>query len=311
MNTPLELEAYVAMIEAGSISEAARRLGEPRATLSRRLTRLEEHLGVRLVHRATRHFEPTRAGRELYARGRRIVDEVRATEQALRALDGTPRGPIRISIPSGNAARGVGELLAAFLARYPEVTVDVLATDRHVDLVREGFDVALRAGRISDPSLVQRVLMRDRTVLVASPAYLDARGVPDSPEALARHACIVGYDGGDRVWPAFPLRDGGEVRVPAAMASNAVEVVASLAVAGRGLAVLPRGALAELLDRGLLREVLVDTVGRDITVSLVYPDRRLLEPQVRAFLDFALAWMTEGPNLLKPRPCVEEGPPAP
>lgn len=301
MNTPLELDAFVALIEAGNITAAARRLGEPRATLSRRLGRLEDHLGVRLVHRSTRRFEPTRAGLELYSRGRRIVDEVRAAEQALRTLDGTPRGPLRISIPPGPASPVFGELLADFLTQYPGVVPDVFTSDRHVDLVREGFDLALRAGRDSDPALIRRVLLHDRLSLIGAPAYLAARGTPSTTADLAGHACIVGYGGGDRVHPVWPLRDGGELRVVPALACNGLEVSAALVLAGKGLAVLPELAVGELLADGRLVRVLPEAVGAEVSFSLVYPERRLLEPQVRAFLDFAVPWFAERPGRLRGR----------
>jgi len=229
MNTPLDLDVFVAIYEAGSISDAAKALGEPRATLSRQLTRLEEHLGVRLIHRSTRQFEATRAGLELYTRARRIVDEVKAAEQALRQLDGGIRGPLRISIPTGPGSMMFGELLTSFLELYPEVCPDVFATNRHVDLVAEGFDVAIRSGRFNDPSMVRRVLARHRTVLIASPAYLAKHGVPQDVAALAHHACIVGYGGGDKVHPAFPLLDGGEIRVSPAMACNELGVACARA----------------------------------------------------------------------------------
>ncbi|MEQ1502846.1 MAG: LysR family transcriptional regulator [Myxococcota bacterium] len=299
MNTPLALDVYVTIVEAGSISEAARTLGEPRATLSRQLTRLEDHLGVRLVHRSTRTFEVTRAGLELYHRGRRIVDEVRAAEQALRRLDDVPRGPLRLSVPPGPGGEVFGELLATFLDRFPEVRPDVLATDRHVDLVREGFDVALRAGAWVDPSLVRRVITHHRTVLVAAPAYLAAHGAPTGVDGLAAHRWILGYGGGDRVHAVVPLRDGGGLRVEPRVASNELGVTLALVTGGHGLAVLPDLAVAEAVAAGRLVVVLPELVGADVTLAVVYPERRLIEPQVRAFIDHAVAFFADRPPLIR------------
>jgi DNA-binding transcriptional LysR family regulator len=307
VNTPLDLDAYVAIVEAGSISEAARVLGEPRATLSRRLGRLEEHLGVRLVHRSSRHLELTRAGQELYQRGRHIVDQVQAAENALRRLDDVPRGPLRISVPPDRGAAMLGRLLSEFLDRYPEVRPDVLATDRHVDLVREGFDVAIRAGRDSDPSLIRRVLAHHRLWLVASPAYLARHGTPERVEDLDRHVCVVNYAGTDRARPVWPRLEGGEVRVPAGIATNDLSIGLAMALGGHGLVMLPDVAVAPFAARGELVAVLADVLGARGTMALVYPEKRLLEPQVRAFIDFALAWFDDHrEEILTPRwtaPC--------
>ncbi|MEQ1571850.1 MAG: LysR family transcriptional regulator [Myxococcota bacterium] len=296
MNTPLDLDQYVAIVEAGSISEAARLTGEPRATLSRRLTRLEEQLGVRLAHRSTRHLEPTRAGLELYHRARHIVDEVHAAEQALRRLDDVPRGPLRVSVPNGPM---LAPLFAAFLGEHPGVLPDIVATDRHVDLVREGFDVAIRAGRATDPSLVRRVIAHARVVAVGSPAYLAARGVPRTLADLGEHACIVGYGGGERMVPVWPLLDGGEVRVPGRIGCNELGIAIALAVAGHGLTVAPDALVAGPLAAGQLQLVLPELVGSTSTLALVYPERRLLEPAVRAFVDFTAGWFERNAEVLR------------
>jgi DNA-binding transcriptional LysR family regulator len=289
MNTPLDLDTFVALVEAGSLSEAARATGEPRATLSRRLAKLEEHFGVRLIHRSTRRFEPTRAGRDLYARGRRIVDEVRAAEQALRSEDGAPRGPLRISLPPSGGV--FSDLLATFMQAYPEVQPDVFVTDRHVDLIGEGVDVAIRGGSVEDPSLIQRVLFRHASVLVGSRTYLDRRGRPATLEALSGHVVISGYAGGVRPHRALPLRGGGTIRVEGGIATNDLAVTLGLAVAGRGLAVLPDVVVEPYVAQGTLEIALANVVGAALTTSIVYAERALIEPQVRAFIDHTLAFL--------------------
>jgi len=306
MNTPLELDTFVALVEAGGLSEASRILGEPRATLSRRLSRLEEHFGVKLVHRTTRRFEPTRAGQELYRRGRRIMEDVKAAELALRQGDGQPRGPLRISLPPAGAR--IAELITSFLEAYPEVEPDILTTARHVDLVAEGIDVALRAGTVEDPTLIRRTLLRQRSGLVASPAYLAARGTPQAVEDLRRHAAIVGYRGGEHAFPAFPLWAGGWVRVHAAVATNDLDLQIQLALAGRGVALLPGMVADPLLAAGRLVAVLPDAIGGEVPASLVYPRRELLEPQVQAFIDHAWAFFQNRPlERLVPDRCPGEG----
>lgn len=288
MNTPLALDTYVAIIEAGSLSEASRVLGEPRATLSRRLAQLEEHFGVRLVHRSTRRFEPTRTGLELYRRGRRIVDEVRAAEAALVRKDGVPRGPLRVSLPS--AAPMFPELITRFCERFPEVQPDVWVTDRHLDLVAEGVDVAIRAGVVDDPSLIRRTLVRHRLVLVGAPAYLARRGAPRTVDDLDHHEFVVGYGGMDRPSRTIRLRGGGELAVTSVAACNEISIQLALVVAGRGLAVLPDVIAERAIEAGRLVVLLPDEVGLDVSASLVYPERGLLEPAVEAFVAHTIAF---------------------
>ena len=162
-------ETFVSIVEAGSISAAARALGVPRETLSRRLLRLEERLGVWLLHRSSRQLDLSPAGEVLFGRVRPLVLAAREANEAVRALDGEPRGLLRVSVPPGGGGLAMAELARGFLTARPKVELELLATTRHVDLIGEGFDVALRAGEVTDPRLVARRLTQNRLVGVAAP----------------------------------------------------------------------------------------------------------------------------------------------
>ncbi len=293
MHAPLGLDTYVAIVEAGSISEAARRIDEPRATLSRKLARLEEHLGVRLLHRSTRRMALTRAGEELYRRARRIVDDTQAAERALRRLDDAPRGLLRVSIPAGPDSEAYGDLFTGFLVANPEVRVEILATNTHVDLVARDIDVALRAGQTTQPDLISRTLMRTENLAVASAGYLRAHGTPRTPADLASHRCMSGFAGGVRPTPSWPLQSGGTLRVTPWSSCNDPAVLLGLVRGGLGIAIVPVSFVTEELRTGELVAVLPHELGTRATVSVVYREREFLDPKVRAFVDYLVVVFQE------------------
>ncbi|MGH1347816.1 MAG: LysR family transcriptional regulator [Nannocystales bacterium] len=278
------LREFVVVLEQGSISAAARRLDIPRATLSRRLSALESSLGVRLLHRETRRLVATDAGEQLFARARRIVTETDETWAALRRLDDKPRGPLRVSTHFSQRAR---VLFAAFAKDFPEVRLEVSATQRHVDLVAEGIDVAIRGGPIPDSDLIVRRLSSDTTVACACADYLERRGVPRSPKDLADHDVIVGFRGGHVPSQTWPLTRGGEVTVPHALASSDMRLRIEWALAGLGIALAPFGLVEPHINSGRLVQVLSGKISAPAPLSLVYVDRKHQAPQVRVFIEYA------------------------
>ncbi|MFT6821815.1 MAG: DNA-binding transcriptional LysR family regulator, partial [Myxococcota bacterium] len=191
-----DLDVLVAVLDAGSLTGAAEHLGVPRATLSRKLARLEEQVGAVLIHRTTRRLTATEAGNELYRHARPIVDAVRAATASVRALDGVPRGLLRVTLPPGPASR-FAALISKYMTTYPEVRVEVIAVTRHVDLVREGVDVGLRAGSLTGSGLISKRLVGSTVKAVASPSYLRARGKPENATELAAHDCLVSFARGE------------------------------------------------------------------------------------------------------------------
>ncbi|MEM6928831.1 MAG: LysR family transcriptional regulator [Myxococcota bacterium] len=290
------LTDFVAIVDAGSVSAAARTLDVPRATLSRRLSRLEDRLGVRLVHRTTRKLAPSPAGEELYRRAGLILAQAREAEEAIRRLDGVPRGRLRVSsVPIGQEMR-IADLFLSFLERWPEVELELSSTPRHVDLVAEGFDCALRGGIVRDQGLVARTLRGSKVLAFASRGYLARWGMPETPLALADHACLRAFDAiSARPVNRWPCLDGTSVRVSGRLVSSEMGLLLAATLRGDGIALMPEEVLLSLRpeQREDLVAVLPDAVGMKGRLSVVYPERQHLDPKVRAFVDHAVEYFAQ------------------
>jgi len=282
-----EFQAFVAIAEAGSVSAAAAELGLPRATISRRLARLEERLEVRLIQRTTRRLRLTDAGEELFGHARGIVLAVETATRVVRRDHEVPRGPLRISVPP-IASPQFHRLLLAFADAYPEVELEVISSTLHEDLVAKNIDVAWRAAMNLDPGLVARRLATTRLGAVASPTYLKARGRPESVEDLKDHDLLVSFLRGERPMTHWPLQDGTQhrLRYRHRMASNDLPLLMEAALQGRGVALLPLLLCGPFLDSGELVRVLEGGVGMATTMALVFVEREHMKPAVRAFVDF-------------------------
>lgn len=283
------MREFLEVVRAGSISQAARQLGLPRATLSRRMTALEAELSVRLIHRRTTRLALTAAGKMLEQRAIRIIADVDAAWASVRRLDDTPRGLLRVSMTGPYFSK----LFTDFLCDYPEVQLEVQSTTRHVDLLTENVDVAMRIGEIKDPELIARKVHSDRSLVVASPTYLDRRGTPSKVAELAKHDCMVGFSGDWVPSKSWPLLSGGTVRISGRLAANEIALARNAALDGLGLALLPSAVIAGDLKAGRLVPVLLESVGKEIPVSLVYADRDYIDPKVRVFVDCAVKVISE------------------
>lgn len=280
------MEAFVEVVEAESFSGAARKMGVPKSTLSRRISRLEDRLGVQLLLRTTRQLSLTDLGRRYFERCRRIVADIRDAEAEVREANAEPRGVLRVTMPTQDGSALFAKVLAGYLERYPEVDVHALVTNRFVHLVDEGFDIALRAGRLSDSNLIARQLMSASHTLVASPDYLEAHGEPADVDDLRDHECLVreSPDGGSQ----WTTADGRTIRVSGRLRANDIGVVKQATLAGLGLAILPSPMVTDALRDGRLVEVLVDEMRMTTGVYAVFPPGRQVSAKVRAFIDYAV-----------------------
>lgn len=276
-----ELIAFVRTVDLGSLSAAAVDLGQPRATVARRLERLEERLGTRLLRRTTRQVALTEAGRACLEFAR---ESVRAATDAARAAVGQQDevvGVLRVSVPPVQAE--IAELLLGFHERFPRVQMEVMATSAYTDLVAGRYDVALRASSGPLPAgYVARILSRSRLSVVGSSAYFARAGRPTEVSALVGHACLVALRG-DQPARAWPLRAGGDAPVNPVFAANDLALLMSAALADRGLALLPEALAGR---HPSLERVLVDEVGTTAIVALLYPERAWMPAPVRAFIDY-------------------------
>jgi len=284
-----ELQAFVAVVDAGSVSGAAREQGLPRATVSRRLARLEERLETVLLRRTTRQLRLTEAGDELYRHAREILASVERATRSVRQGDDEPRGLLRVSVPQVVDPR-FHEMIIDFLDAFPAVRLELISTSRHQDLIAENIDVAWRAAQSLSPGLIARRIVQIRGVAAAAPSYLSAWGTPSSVDDLASHRCFVGFTKGERPATHWPLRDGGAVRIRHAFATNDLLLLIRACLGGQGIGLLPEQLLDEARKDGSLVPVLPDVLGSDGQIALVYPERRLMRPAVRAFLDHCVAW---------------------
>ncbi len=281
-----EISAFIAVADARSFTQAARRLEVSPAQVSKLVARLEDRLGARLLNRTTRDVSLTDTGRAFQDRARTILDDFQSLESSVREQSG-PRGLLRISAPVTFGAAELAPALLEFAAAYPEVSLDVSSTDRMVNLVEEGFDVAVRIGQLDDSSLVARKLAAVRLVTCAAPDYLAGAGAPATPEDLAAHEAIIDTNAADpAVWR---FRQGAarlDVRVQGRLRFSGAQTCVAAASAGFGVTRAPAFAAAQDLRAGRLKALLCNYEPEVIHVHAVYPHARHLAPKVRAFVDF-------------------------
>ncbi|TWI00935.1 LysR family transcriptional regulator [Luteimonas cucumeris] len=293
-----DLSLFLRVLDLGSISAAARSLDLSVAVASQRLKRLERALGVRLLHRTTRQLHPTPEGAALAAQGRVLVEDLEALTGGLRQAGTDVSGTLRVTTSASFGRQYISPLLPQFLARHPRVRLSIDLNDQRLDLVSAGFDLAIRIGALEDSSLVARKLAINRRVLCASPDYLRRHGTPRTPEELAQHDCLllVGSLGRQDVWR---LGDGagGEtaIRVRGRLESNFGEVILDAAVAGLGIALHSTWHACHELRAGRLQVVLPEYPLADTGIHAVMPQRRLVPPRVRAFVDFLAENFSENP----------------
>ncbi len=284
-----EINAFAAVADARSFTQGARRLGVSSAQVSKLVARLENRLGARLLNRTTRDVSLTDTGRAYLERAKGVLEDFEALEGSVRDQSG-PRGLLKISAPVSFGASQLTPALLDFAAAYPEVSLDVSATDRMVNLVEEGFDVGVRIGDLGDSSLIARKLAAVRMVTCAAPAYLQAAGAPATPDDLAAHEAILDNNMRDpTVWSYGSQSERHDVRVHGRLKFGGAD--ACVAAAGRGLGIVytPAFAAAEDLRAGRLVPLLCAYEPQLIHVHAVYPHARHLAAKVRAFVDFLAA----------------------
>lgn len=279
---------FLAVAEAASFTLAATRLGRSKAAVSDAIARLERRLGVRLLHRNSRYVRLTEAGLAYRDRLAGLLDTVAEAECAATELQKKPRGTVRVTAPWIFAWQRIAPLLAPFAALYPDLTIDLHATNRVVDLVEEGFDLAIRGSTRHPPNMIVRRLGSHGVLLVATPSYLCAHGTPATPAELERHRCALFNDlptGRDHV----VLHRGEEracVALRGTVASNSVEVLREVVLGGYGFGLMPDFCVDEDVKSGRLRVLLPEWCYLEIVIQAVYPDNRQIAAKVRAFVDF-------------------------
>ena len=288
------IAAFVKVVEAGSFARAAEKLGVSVSSVSRHVSELEAHLDARLLNRTTRRLSLTEIGRAFHERCVVLLADLEEAEESAGAGTVVPRGTLRLTCGVTFGTRHLAPAIAEFMARNPQMRIDVDLSDRMVDLVDEGFDAAVRIGSVGGQNLVARRVGSTQLVCCASPAYLAQRGEPRAPEDLAAHACLMyAYAPQFGLWP-FRDAQGRErnVRVAGTARANNASFLAALAVAGIGIAFEPDFVVGTDVKAGRLVPILRGFAPPATGIHVVYPSRRHLSAKVRAFADFLVQRFT-------------------
>ncbi len=284
-----DIVVFTKVVETKSFTGAADALGLPKSTVSRKLAQLEERLGVRLVQRTTRKLALTDIGEAYYERCSRIVADVAAAEQLVTDMQSTPRGRLRVTSTIDFSTRFLGEIIADFLAQHPDINVELEATDRVVDLIDDGFDLAVRFGPMPESTLIAKRLVSLHLILVASPEYLATRGTPRTIEELDDHNHVLFTPvSRNQTWTLVHTNGGEqtyEFGRPARLASNNYGAVVDVARANGGIALISEFMITDEIKSGRLVHVLPEWRTRPTDVHAVYPARQNIPPRLTLFLD--------------------------
>jgi len=288
MDTIETLRTFVRVVETGSLSAVAREMNASQSTVSRQITSLEEHFGVRLFHRTTRHLSLTDDGENLHEHARSVLDMIEGMETALGQDKSSPSGHVRVATPV-SLGLILMERVPDLMTRYPSLSVELVMDDDPGDMIERRLDLAIRSGEVVNQSLIKRSLGEIARVAVAAPEYLDRRGVPLQPVDLADHACIVHrVTPNDSEWRLVGGDGVVSVTVQGALSTNNHAAVRSAALGGLGIALLPEYQIVDDVLAGRLQQVLPDYKSEPLPAYLVYPSRRHLAPRTRVVIDFLI-----------------------
>ncbi|KAA1014352.1 LysR family transcriptional regulator [Paraburkholderia panacisoli] len=283
-----DLEFFVLVARHGSLSAAARALDLTPPAATRRLVQMESRLGVRLVNRTTRSVSLTSEGQTYLLHATRILAEVREMEDLVTSGRSTPRGLLRVNATLGFGRTVIAPIVSAFAKRHPDVEVQIEVTDRPIDLVESGFDLAIRFGLLPDKRLNARRVMSNRRLLCASPGYLKRHGTPSSLHDLSDHRCIIHRQNDDAygIWRFMHGEQSEVVKVHGILSSNDGDIVLGWALDGHGIAIRSEWDLARYLESGRLKVVLPEFVLPPADLYVYYPSRSNQTVRARAFIDF-------------------------
>jgi DNA-binding transcriptional LysR family regulator len=288
MDRLTEMEAFVRVVDLGGFTDAARKMGLSKSAVSKHVSALEARLGARLLNRTTRRVNPTEIGMAYYDRAARVISEAGEADAMAASMQGTPRGELRISAPLSFGIRHLAPAVTAFLNAYPEVAARVSLDDRFVELVAEGYDMAVRVGALPDSSLMAKKLAETNLRLVASPAYLARKGTPRAVDELASHDLLHYSNLSTGMGWRLRSPSGEErlVRAVGRLTVNNGDALMRAACEGLGIVLSPAFICAEAVASGALVEVLPECRPAPLGIWAVYPAGRFPQPKLRVFVDF-------------------------
>ena len=282
------METFAAVVEAGSFTKAADRLGISKSFVSKQITQLEKQLGIRLLHRSTRTLSLTDEGNQFYQHCNHIVSEAEKARNELLESQENPRGRIRLTIPQSLIISRTGDVLLAFQKRYPDIALEILVSGNVRDMIEEGIDLALRIGQLENSALICRKLIDCSFQIVAAPSYIEAHGSPQTPAELTGHNCLI-YAGSKlgNHWP-FRQADGKElsVNVKGNLVCDDGNMIIQGALEGLGIAFAPGIMFQPLINEGKLVPLLTEYAPPSTSISALYPSRQHLSRKVKLLVDF-------------------------
>ncbi len=291
------LRVFTKVVESHGFTAAARELGLSRSAVSKLVSQLERTLGTQLLNRSTRFVSPTETGAAFFDRCVAILSDLEDAENSVFDLQGEPRGSIRLNAPMSFGTLHLGAAIADFLALYPDVHIEATLNDRFVDPIEEGFDLTIRIAALTDSSLIAKKLAPAKRLLVASPAYLAARGTPEKPADLKYHCCLhFGNLPTGNSWPLEGPDRIHNVQVSGVLCSNNAELLVDSAIKGAGIALLPTFIAGAELQEGRLVSVLPDYKPPEISIYALYPPNRHLTLKIRLLIDFLVDRFGDPPH---------------
>ncbi|QPM91792.1 LysR family transcriptional regulator [Pseudooceanicola algae] len=299
MDRLTEMEAFATVVDQGGFTDAAKKMGISKSAVSKHVSSLEARLGARLLNRTTRRVSPTEIGLAYYDCARRVLTSAGEADALVTSMQGAPSGALRISVTKDFGVNHLSPVLGRFLAEYPAVTVSMDLTNRHVELVSEGFDVAVRMGAPADGSLLTQELTRTTRRMVASPSYFQRHGRPQKIDDLSDHRLLHYSDQiGGHAWRLIaPSGEVRQVRTGGALSVNDGQSLLNAAISGLGIAYLPGFLYAKALQDGMVEDVIPALPMDEVGIFATYPPGRFTQPKVRAFVDFLTeAFAEKGPG---------------
>lgn len=289
------MQLYCRIVETGQLSIAADQLNLSKGAVSKQLAKLETHLGGRLLNRTTRRLTTTEAGLAFYEQSKAILESLEEAECAVTGLTTEPRGTLKINAPMSFGGRYLGKLLAKYNNQYPQVKIDITLHDRQIDLIEEGYDLAIRIAELKDSSLIARRLAPCNIVICASPAYLKKYGEPETADDLKDHNCLLySYvDSGKRWTLEGPISDTNaqtqikHIPINGSLKANNGNLLCDALVNGMGIAIMPTFIAGDAIREGKAKIILSEWKPKSPDISLIYPSVKFLSAKVRAFIDLA------------------------
>ncbi len=299
MDRLTEMEAFATVVDQGGFTDAARKLGISKSAVSKHVSSLEARLGARLLNRTTRRVSPTEIGLAYYDRALRVLNDAGEADALVSSMQSDPSGLLRISVATDFGVNHLSPVLGTFLDEFPDISVNMVLNNRYVELISEGFDMAIRIGELEDSTLRARKLTETTTRMIAAPGYVAKYGRPTKIDDLNAHKLLhYSSQAGGSVWKlTAPSGEKRQVRTAGGLSVNDGQSLLNAAISGLGIAYLPSFLYADAMAKGLVEDVIPDLPVETQGIYAVYPPGRFTQPKVRAFIDFLVnAFADKGPT---------------